>query len=136
MLVGEKVKRKKRTSLLLKQKADSCSRYWKKKADSLFSALVRKVGKCEYCGGTEHLNCSHLLPKENWHTRWIVQNAICLCAKHHKFSRQWSFHRNPLAFFLWFSEKFPIRWKAMKGLLEMINCETAKEAYERLKREE
>lgn len=128
---------KKRKSRLLKLKADPNSKYWKKRADSLFSKIVRKVGKCQYCGGTKYLNCCHLIPKENWHTRWVLDNAICLDAGHHKFWRNWSFHHNPVAFFIWFIEKFPLRWKRLKELSEPLftNRETAKEAYERLQKE-
>ncbi len=136
MLEEERVKRKRRTLQLLKQKADPTSKYWKKKADTLFSKLVRRAGRCEYCGRTDHLNCSHLIPKESLYTRWIIDAAVCLCANHHKFSRTWSFHRNPAAFFLWFSKKFPLRWKTLQELLDTANSETGKEAYERLQKEE
>ncbi len=130
------MKRKKITLRLLKLKADPDSKYWKKKADSLFSKLVRRIGKCEYCERTEYLNCCHLIPKENNPTRWILNNAVCLDAGHHKFWRDWSFHRNPVAFFIWFIEKFPLRWEILKELLNRTKRETAKEAYERLQKEE
>ena len=61
-----------------------------KECDSLFSLLIRSVGKCqakEYtkvtCGG--HLQCAHIISRSNRRLRWDTMNAICMCAGHHRY---------------------------------------------------
>ena len=73
------------------------------KKDKEFTNLIRKRDKvCQFCGSKEYLNVCHIIPREDLRFRWDPANGILLCAKHHKFDRNFSFHRNPFMFFLWF----------------------------------
>ena len=62
-----------------------CKSHAKTEADRIFSLLVRSVGKCERCGKTEGLQCSHFISRRYLGTRWVRLNAECLCLGCHKF---------------------------------------------------
>ena len=76
----DKIRRAK--ALLKKQNSPT---YLKKKADSLFHALVKKIGWCE-SGREKHkgpLQCAHGFSRSHISTRWDVRNAWALCAGCH-----------------------------------------------------
>lgn len=58
----------------------------KKKADAIFSKLVRAKGFCELCGRSEgvQLQCAHWLSRTFSNTRTDFDNAFCLCAGCHR----------------------------------------------------
>ena len=116
-------------------KVDPNSKYWKTKADREFSLFIRnRDGECVYCHSKEHLQCSHLFPREELATRWSKWNALTLCARHHKMDRKWSFHRNPVRFFDWLEQTRPYLWKILKDACNMERkVVDAKEAYAELK---
>ena len=62
----------------------------------------RDKRKCIYCGAIKWLNAHHIIPREIKEFRWDLDNGVSLCPKHHKFSREFSAHKNSLAFILWF----------------------------------
>lgn len=80
--------------------------YYKRKADKLFSEIVRARGRCEKCGGNGVLQCAHIIPRTNLTLRWDFENALCLDMKCHI----WWQHKNPLEFTTWFKEKYPERY--------------------------
>jgi hypothetical protein len=55
----------------------------KKRADDVFSKLVRARGHCENCDSTRDLQCAHIISRRYAHTRTDLANAFCLCAKCH-----------------------------------------------------
>lgn len=70
----------------------------RKRADALWSEIVRSRGACEAagltsvrCGGV--LQAAHGFPRTYYATRWVVLNGFCICAGHHR----------------WFTSK-PIEW--------------------------
>lgn len=77
-----------------------------KLADKLFSELIHKRGKCEYCGKTESLQTAHIIPRTNKHLRWNPDNAVLLCFRHHLY---WA-HKNPLEFAEWVQRYMPIQY--------------------------
>lgn len=44
--------------------------------------LLRGNYKCAYCGG-EGTDPSHIVSRRKRKTRYILENGICLCRKHH-----------------------------------------------------
>lgn len=61
----------------------------KKRADVLFSKLVRARGRCEKCGESRYdlLQTAHIASRRFSATRCDPQNALCLCAGcHHYFT--------------------------------------------------
>lgn len=78
-----------------------------KKLDDAWSLLVKlRAGmKCEYCGKTSYLNSHHIYSRSKKSTRWDVQNGVCLCVGHHKFSSRFSAHKTPLEFIDWLINK-------------------------------
>jgi hypothetical protein len=61
----------------------------KRKADALWSELVRRRGACEaagiagvQCGGV--LQAAHGFPRTYYPTRWTPLNGFCICAGHHR----------------------------------------------------
>jgi predicted restriction endonuclease len=71
------------------------------KLDTAWSAAVRSVGCCEYCGRTDTLNAHHIYSRSKKSTRWDIENGICLCVAHHTFSSSFSAHKTPLEFIDW-----------------------------------
>lgn len=62
----------------------------KKKADIMFSHIIREAGVCQLagldkvrCGG--NLQCMHILGRSNYVLRWDTVNALCGCAGHHTY---------------------------------------------------
>lgn len=54
------------------------------KCDIKFSKWLRdKVGKCEKCGTTEGLTCSHYIGRREYATRWLEENCDVLCFSCH-----------------------------------------------------
>lgn len=71
-----------------------------KKCDKLWAQAVkaRAQNKCEVCGKTERLHAHHVIPRTNYSTRYLVENGVCLCYKHHFY---WA-HKDALDFSYWF----------------------------------
>lgn len=88
------MKRKKKSTLI-------------KKADKLFSLLIREKGYCDWCGKSDgKLDCAHIVPRGNKTLRWNPINALPLCYRCHK----WKWHSDPLAAMEWFKTKYPERY--------------------------
>ena len=64
-----------------------------RKLDKLFSQIVRKRGKCAWCGTKEGLECCHIFSRKYRSLRWSLDNAVCMCHSHHFYS-----HSNPILF--------------------------------------
>ena len=71
---------------------------------------LRAGNKCEYCGETKALNSHHIFSRSKLSTRWNLDNGVCLCAKHHVFSFEFSAHKNPVEFIEWLKEKRGQEW--------------------------
>lgn len=89
-----------------------------KLCDDLWSKLVkiRAWFKCEHCWKTKFLNSHHLFTRNNWSTRYDLDNGICLCSGCHTMSQIFSAHKTPMEF------------------TERVIEYRGKERYERLKR--
>lgn len=55
----------------------------KKKADVLFSKIVRARGACVQCGSTKNLQTAHIISRRYSNTRCVLSNAFCACAGCH-----------------------------------------------------
>jgi hypothetical protein len=73
----------------------------------------RDKRKCIYCGAIKWLNAHHIIPREIEEFRWDLDNGVSLCPKHHKFSREFSAHKNSLAFILWLSRCRTLQYKRL-----------------------
>lgn len=65
----------------------------KRKADELFSKIVRSRGICERCGRRPPaviLDCSHIMSRKYHGTRWSEDNAQAICKGCHFWQ-----HQNP-----------------------------------------
>ena len=78
----------------------------KNRCDRLWSELIRSQGYCDVCGTTENLQAHHIITRRRLATRYMKENGICLCAKHHQFCDIISAHTNPMAFANWFIKKY------------------------------
>lgn len=74
----------------------------------------RDNNECVICGSKERTNVHHIIPSQNKKLRNDPQNGICLCPKHHRFSREISAHQNSFAFFLWFFENERDKFEYLK----------------------
>src|SRR5690606_14140542 len=66
------------------------------KRDRVFSLLVRELAghRCQACGdpaGQVKLECAHVVGRRYRATRWLIENARCLCHACHRY-----FTENPL----------------------------------------
>jgi hypothetical protein len=82
----------------------------KKRLDKLWSLLIRKVGKCEICGGIQYLNAHHIIGRKALNTRWDINNGCCLCAGCHTLKNR-SAHQDPLFFIDWLKRTRPEDFK-------------------------
>jgi hypothetical protein len=101
--------KKPRKSNLQRRKDKVGSPYWKKKADSVWSMLIRSVGRCAVCGEAGN-DAHHLIGRGRLATRHSLANGLCLCHAHHKWSNTLSAHGAPLAFAEWLQKNHPERW--------------------------
>ena len=62
-----------------------------RKADALWSSIVRRPGRCEICGSTERIQAAHGFSRRYRGTRWLLINGFCLCSGCHV-----SFTHNPI----------------------------------------
>lgn len=88
-----------------------------KGCDRLRSRLIKIRAKfrCEYCWSTKWLNSHHLFTRNNYSTRFDLDNWICLCAFHHKLSTKFSAHWTPMIFDEWIiSERWQERFDALR----------------------
>lgn len=81
-----------------------------KLCDELWSKLVkvRAWFRCEYCWKDKYLNSHHIFSRNNWSTRFDLDNGICLCVWCHTMSSKFSAHKTPLEFAEWIIDK---RWQ-------------------------
>jgi hypothetical protein len=56
-----------------------------RKADSLFSKLIRSRGRCEHCGSGDWLQCAHGFSRRYRAVRFDERNAWVLCRSCHVF---------------------------------------------------
>lgn len=69
----------------------------KKKADTLFSLIVRSRGACVQCGSTRNLQTAHIISRRYSNTRCVLSNAFCACAGCHM---RWTDHPVEFASFV------------------------------------
>lgn len=105
-----------------------------RKKDKEWSLKVRERDnfKCFYCGikkgeiytnkkGEEKkaiINACHVIPRQNRDFRHDIMNGLSGCVLHHKYSYEFSMHKNPFIFFLWFIKN---RKKQYNYLVKKIN---------------
>lgn len=99
---------KKTKTKITKKELKKIEKRARNKADKQWSIIVKDMWghKCAVCGGTEHLNSHHLIPREIAKFRHNPSNGICLCPTCHKFGR-YSAHKHPLWFMAFIRSKNP-----------------------------
>lgn len=121
---------------MTKRRKKSETKRMSDKLDSLWSKLIRSVGRCEYCHSTENLNAHHIFGKRNHSVRWDLDNGVCLCVSHHVYSTDFSAHLTPTLFTNWIIERNGEAWhyeltlKAHSG--KKYDLHEKKELYEYL----
>ncbi|MGD9276339.1 MAG: HNH endonuclease [Candidatus Pacearchaeota archaeon] len=75
-------------------------KYLKRKADRLWSEIIKSKGRCEMCGKPAN-NPHHIVGRRNHALRWDIRNGCLLCANCHTFSK-FSAHQDPIGFLEWF----------------------------------
>ena len=90
--------------------------------DTLWSKAVKKLAKekCEHCGSTQYLNSHHIFGRRNFPVRWNVNNGVCLCAKCHQFSSQFSAHQTPTLLTDWIRSKRGEEWYSQLVMMTAI----------------
>ena len=71
----------------------------KRKADKLWSELIRLKVNCEICSKPAN-NPHHVIGRRNLTLRHDPRNGVLLCALHHTFGRE-SAHQDPVWFIYW-----------------------------------
>ena len=80
---------------LEKKERKSKDKYWS------FDVKNRDDNKCVICNSDKFLHTHHIIPREVKAFRWDIDNGICICVKHHKYSYEISSHKNSFIFILW-----------------------------------
>jgi hypothetical protein len=96
---------------MLSEKEHPFSRYWKKKADCLWSRVVKQAGRCSYCGSRSSLQAHHLIARSYNITRHKVECGLCLCKYHHLYCSKISPHLAPNDFEKWLKKNFPTKYR-------------------------
>lgn len=85
----------------------------KTELDTLFSKLIRAKNFCEKCLTKKNtFHCAHIVTRKYLTTRWRRENALCLCAKCHRY-----FHDHPADFGVWLEKKYPQRREIINEIL-------------------
>ena len=95
---------------------------------------IRDNHTCQWCGkkvsGSDE-QCSHVIPRSRGnHLRWDLENCKILCMHCHM--HKW--HKDPLASWQWFSEKFPERAEYLESQAHTTNKFTIQELEELLQK--
>ena len=108
---------------MLSQRDNPFSRYWKKEADSLWSRVVKRAGRCAFCGSRFNLQAHHLVPRGYYFTRHRIECGLCLCRYHHLYCWKISPHLAPKDFEKWLKKNFPskYRWVQKNKYLKTYN---------------
>lgn len=141
-------KKQSKVSNLQKAKNDPQSKYWKTKADNLWSEQVRSGGICSVCGAVEgqlytndkgvqkayRIQAHHIIPREIKALAHELNNGIALCHFCHKLGGMKSAHRNPFRLFKWLRLNDPAKCDWLLHHSDEIATEAAdyKAAYEQL----
>jgi hypothetical protein len=64
--------------------------------------LLKRDKGCIICQRTDIIHVHHLIPREFKDFKYEIDNLVCLCPNHHKYSRDISAHKNPFEFYIWF----------------------------------
>ena len=89
------------------------NKYWKKKADVLWSMLINSQGGCAICGNI-NTQAHHILTRGSYPKyRHDLRNGIPLCFQHHMAQKRGliSAHGSPLDFMDWLKENRYSQWK-------------------------
>lgn len=71
-------------------KKSQTPKYWKHRADKLFSKIIRSKGYCERCGRTDgQLQTAHIISRTYSKVRTNELNAFCLDARCHRYFHNW-----------------------------------------------
>ena len=109
----------------------------KNKCDTLYSQIIRLVGKCEFCSKTSYLQSHHVIGRINYILRWDLRNGICLCSGCHMLNK-FSAHQDPLGFMEWFKSYRPEDYEYLRIRKNEIRTFTVldyEEIYQELKEE-
>lgn len=72
-------------------KKSQTPKYWKHRADKLFSKIIRARGVCQRCGESNYsqLQTAHIITRKYSAVRTCEENAWCLCARCHRRLTDW-----------------------------------------------
>lgn len=91
------------------------------KFDRLWSQSVhRREEGCQICGSIEGLSAHHFIRRVISNTRYDINNGILLCVMHHTESSDFSAHKTPKLFEIWFKTKYPSLFKELKQKSQLI----------------
>jgi 5-methylcytosine-specific restriction endonuclease McrA len=119
---------KKIKKITKKQQKKLKKREINKKDKAWIEAVKTRDGnKCVYCGSDKNTNAHHIIPREIEKFRFDVNNGVTLCAKHHRFSFEWSAHQNAFAFIDWLRENRRKQIEDLKARWNLYPDETKRE---------
>jgi hypothetical protein len=98
---------------MLLPKDNPFSSYWKKRADLVWSKVVKQTGRCAFCGTVVNLQAHHLIARTNNPTRHKPECGLCLCEYHHLYCPEISPHLHAEVFEQWLRKNMPGRYRWM-----------------------
>lgn len=96
-----------------------------------------KAGELTKNGKPVIFNSHHIFAKEGFYSflKLDVNNGICLCQNHHRYSREISPHRQEFVFFVWFMKNKPEQFEYLKQKI-VNNCSSNQSDVNTLKQAE
>lgn len=106
-MIRRKGKRGSRTSKRRKSRLGQ-----RRECDRMFALAVKERDgwSCRACGTQMHPQCAHLVSRRYHATRWILDNAVCLCSGCHM-----KYTHDPLGWEAWIEERWPGRLAQLKA---------------------
>lgn len=109
--------RKRGTVASRKRRRTKRSEKARKDAEARAVVMERDHYKCQLAGGmgptcSKQMQWCHIKSRRYLATRWRPENALALCAAHHRWS-----HDNPDEFIPWWEREFPDRAVAVRRAL-------------------
>ena len=103
-----------KTKLSPQEKDNPHSIYWRKKADAVWSSIIKLTGRCAYCQASAPyviLEAHHLILRKNTTTRHLIECGLCLCRYHHLYCPTISPHLRPKIFAKWLKQNRPYQYR-------------------------
>lgn len=95
--LAKKLRHEQTQTYKIKQERKRNNQLWQELRDF----VIQRDDGCVICHRKDIKHVHHIIPREIKKHKYDVNNLVCLCPLHHKYSFEISAHKNPFAFYNW-----------------------------------